>query len=62
MSTSGEVHRRDGLGHLRVRPEDAKNILPDAFGPQGRMVLLLIGGLPGLGWILVSLPKPTAPG
>ena len=36
--------------------------LPDAFGPQGRIVLLLLGGLIGLGWILVSLPQPAPPG
>lgn len=34
-----------------------RTYLPDAFGPQGRIVLLLLGGLIGLGWILVSLPS-----
>ena len=31
------------------------------IGPQGRIVLLLLGGLMGLGWILVSLPQPAQP-
>lgn len=39
-----------------------RTYLPDAFGPQGRIVLLLLGGLIGLGWILVSLPQPAPPG
>ena len=37
-----------------------RTYLSDAFGPQGRIVLLLLGGLIGMGWILVSLPQPTS--
>lgn len=39
-----------------------RTYLSDAFGPQGRMVLLLLGGLIGLGWFLVALPQPAPPG
>jgi hypothetical protein len=31
-----------------------KKYLPDAFGPQGKIVLILMGGLIALGWLLVA--------
>jgi hypothetical protein len=39
-----------------------RTYLRDAFGRQGRIVLLLVGALMALGWILVSLPQPAPHG
>jgi hypothetical protein len=39
-----------------------RTYLPHEFGPRGRIVLLLLGGLIALGWIVVSLPQPAPRG